>query len=68
MIMKTKKHIKVNDRIYFYSGNFQGNYGNVTEVNWKSNDTNAIFGFLHKAKLDNGKIVSIEKFEHFSFA
>lgn len=66
--MKAKKNIKVNDRVYFDTGNFEGNYGNVTEVNWKSSDPSAIFGFLHKAKLDDGRNVLIEKSEHFSFA
>lgn len=65
--MKYKDQIKKGDRIYFNSGNFVFNYGTIINVDWYSKDKRAIFGFLHTVKLDDNRIVYIEKSEHWDY-
>lgn len=64
---KRKSDIAVGDKILFRSGNFEGLYGKVLEVNFNSKDPKAIYGIWHKVQLSNGKIGFIEKNEHWVY-
>jgi len=62
---KRKSEIAVGDKVFFRSGNFEGLYGQVLEVDFENQK--APFGFHHKVQLSNGKIGFIEKNEHWVY-
>ena len=59
-----RKQLEINDRVEFVSGNFAGCAGTITALDFESTADDAIFGYLHTCKLDDGRIVFIEKSEH----
>ncbi|MFS0489909.1 hypothetical protein [Leadbetterella byssophila] len=68
MTSLNKKHkVQVGAQIELISGNFYGHKATITEVDWNSKHPKAIYGYLHLAKLEDGRIVNIEKFEHLKF-
>lgn len=59
-----REQLEEGDKLKFVSGNFYGLTGVVTELNFNSNDKDAIYGYLHTVQLSNGKTGYIEKSEH----
>jgi transcription antitermination factor NusG len=65
---RSKKNIKVGDKVIFSTGNFAGLTGIVQNVDWDSINPNAIYGFYHTVLLSNGNIGHIEKSEHWELS
>ena len=63
-----RKELEKGDKVKFVSGNYYQLTGEVLETNFESKDKRAIYGYLHKVKLSNGKIGYIEKSEHWKYA
>lgn len=62
--MKPKKQLTKGDKVKFVSGNYDGLQGEIIETDFNNTDKRAMYGYLHKVKLTNGKIGYIEKSEH----
>ena len=65
---RSKKTLKVGDKVIFNTGNYAGLTGEIIEIHWHSKHPNAIYGFYHTVELSNGNIGHIEKSEHWDFA
>jgi transcription antitermination factor NusG len=61
------RELKKGDNIKFVSGNFQGLFATVSDVDYDSKDKRAMYGYLHTVQLSNGKIGYIEKSEHWRY-
>jgi transcription antitermination factor NusG len=64
---KSKSKIAVGDKVNFISGNFKGLTGEVKNVDFKSTNPKAIYGFYHEVLLSDGRTGFIEKGEHWEF-
>lgn len=67
MEMKKKINISKGDKVEFISGNFEGLTGVVKNVDWHSEEPNAIYGYYHEVLLSDGRTGYIEKAEHWQF-
>ena len=61
------KKLEKGDNVKFISGNFQGLFGTILDVDYNSKDKKAIYGYLHTVQLSNGNIGYIEKSEHWRY-
>lgn len=61
-----KGDLKIGTKVIFHTGNFAGLTGVISMLNWHSDDTRALYGYLHIVELSDGRIGFIEKSEHFT--